>query len=54
MENQTFKPKVRESSLELFRILTMIVIVAHHYIVNSGISTQMITMQNVTDWNSLF
>ncbi len=54
METQTLKPKVRESSLELFRILTMLVIVAHHYIVNSGISSQMITVENVTNWNSLF
>ena len=30
-------PKVRNSNLELFRILTMISIVAHHYVVNSGL-----------------
>ena len=29
--------KIRNSNLELFRILTMISIVAHHYIVNSGL-----------------
>lgn len=29
--------KVRDSNIELLRILMMIVIVAHHYIVNSGI-----------------
>lgn len=29
----------RESGIELFRILTMLVIVAHHYFVNSGLST---------------
>ena len=27
----------RESGIELYRIITMLVIVAHHYIVNSGI-----------------
>lgn len=30
-------PKLRNSNLELFRILTMLVIVAHHYVVNSGL-----------------
>ncbi|MBE6788587.1 MAG: acyltransferase [Ruminococcaceae bacterium] len=54
MEKQTLKPKARESSLELFRIITMLVIVAHHYVVNSGISSQMITAANATDLNSLF
>lgn len=27
----------RESNLELFRIITMLLIVAHHYVVNSGL-----------------
>lgn len=27
----------RKSNLELFRIITMLVIVAHHYVVNSGL-----------------
>lgn len=31
--------KVRDSGIELFRIISMLVIVAHHYVVNSGIST---------------
>ena len=35
------KTKVRNSSLELFRIITMILIVAHHYVVNSGIMAAM-------------
>lgn len=30
--------KQRESNLELFRIITMILIVAHHYVVNSGLT----------------
>ncbi|MGF7002006.1 hypothetical protein M2149_000376 [Lachnospiraceae bacterium PFB1-21] len=29
--------KSRESSIELFRVLSMIIIVAHHYVVNSGL-----------------
>ena len=33
--------KTRDSSIELFRIITMFVIVAHHYIVNSGLMTQL-------------
>lgn len=28
---------IRESNLELLRIISMIVIVAHHYVVNSGL-----------------
>lgn len=30
--------KVRESNIELLRIVMMLVIVLHHYIVNSGIT----------------
>ena len=30
--------KVRDSNIELFRILTMLLIVAHHYVVNSGLT----------------
>ena len=29
--------KVRDSSLELFRIVLMLMIIAHHYVVNSGL-----------------
>ena len=43
----------RDSSIELFRIVTMMVIVAHHYIVNSGVIDQ-ITQQNATSGNALF
>lgn len=27
----------RDSNIELFRIITMLVIVAHHFVVNSGL-----------------
>lgn len=43
----------RDSSIELFRIITMICIVAHHYVVNSGV-IQEITPMNALTFNSLF
>jgi len=30
--------KIRDSNLELYRILTMLLIIAHHYVVNSGLT----------------
>lgn len=33
------KVKVRNSNLELYRIIVMILIVAHHYVVNSGLTS---------------
>lgn len=36
--NITLKKKLRDSNLELFRIITMLLIVAHHYVVNSGLT----------------
>lgn len=32
------QPRNRESNIELFRIITMLLIVAHHYVVNSGVT----------------
>ena len=32
---------VRNSNLELFRIILMLLIVAHHYVVNSGMMSEM-------------
>lgn len=32
------KVRERDSNLELFRIIAMILIVAHHYVVNSGLT----------------
>ena len=37
-KNETAK-MVRSSNLELFRIFCMILIVAHHFVVNSGLIT---------------
>ena len=34
---QGYPRKLRDSNLELFRIITMLLIVAHHYVVNSGL-----------------
>ncbi len=41
---KTVKP-ARNSNLELFRIITMLLIIAHHYVVNSGLTS----IPNVTD-----
>ena len=47
--------KKRESGIELFRIITMLVIVAHHYVVNSGLTTaDYIYGETSVSWNSLF
>lgn len=32
-----WKKSVRNSNIELFRIISMLIIVAHHYVVNSGL-----------------
>lgn len=61
MENTVFTKEndiknrggVRNSNIELFRIITMLVIVAHHYVVNSGL-LNLITRENVLAPNSLF
>lgn len=36
-ENKESLRGVRSSNIELFRILSMLIIVAHHYVVNSGL-----------------
>lgn len=43
----------RNSNLELFRIITMVVIIAHHYVVNSGLSG-MINETGKINFNSCF
>lgn len=37
---RTGNVKHRETGVELFRIITMLIIVAHHYVVNSGLMTE--------------
>lgn len=36
--NQVLTKKLRDSNLELFRIIVMLLIIAHHYVVNSGLT----------------
>lgn len=45
------KSKPRNSNLELYRILVMLLIVAHHYVVNSGLLGEL--AQNSTSAASL-
>ena len=45
-------PKARDSNLELFRIITMLFIVAHHYVVNSGLNS--VIWENYPSAKSLF
>ena len=45
----------RSSNLELFRIITMLFIVAHHYVVNSGLTAiDGPVYADITSWKSLF
>ena len=44
--------KVRDSNLELYRIIVMFMIVAHHYVVNSGLMD--IMKETPTSGNSIF
>ncbi len=49
------RPIQRDSNLELFRCITMLLIVAHHYVVNSGlISSGGPVWENPCSWRSLF
>lgn len=43
----------RSSNLELFRIIAMLVIVAHHYVVNSGL-IQLVEQDSAITFNSMF
>ena len=36
-DNQRYVKKKRDSNLELFRVITMLLIIAHHYVVNSDV-----------------
>ena len=45
--------KERDSSIELFRIITMLVIIAHHYLFHSGLFEQIIINNNISV-NSIF
>ena len=41
------KRLTRSSNIELFRIIIMLIIVAHHYVINSGLLTIVETQQNL-------
>lgn len=41
------KIQLRDSNIELLRILMMLVIIAHHYVVNSGIAPLVLNSQIV-------
>lgn len=57
-ENLTQKiqaPKVRSSNLEFYRIISMILIIAHHYVVNSGLtSANGPVYSDPLSWRSIF
>ncbi len=47
--------KQRDSNIELYRIISMLFIVAHHYVVNSGlVDTDGVIFSDVTSWRSIF
>lgn len=46
--------KVRDSNIELYRIISMLLIIAHHYVVNSGLTTENYIFSNPTSAKSLF
>ena len=50
--NENISISVRTSNLELFRILLMLMIIAHHYVVNSGLTE--VWSANDETGNSLF
>ncbi len=45
---------VRDSNIELYRIISMFLIIAHHYVVNSGLTTENYIFSNPTSAKSLF
>ena len=47
--------KLRDSNLELYRIICMLLIVAHHYVVNSGVAGKGGPLwEDCTSGNSIF
>lgn len=46
--------KKRDSNLELFRIITMLLIVAHHFVVNSGLIDDGVIYSSPFSVNSIF
>ena len=53
--NIAIYPAKRDSNLELFRCITMLLIVAHHYVVNSGLlSLESPVWNKPTSWQTIF
>ena len=52
MEKLKTKKKERNSNIELFRIITMFIIVAHHYVVNSGVAK--LILDSKLSFNSIY
>ena len=46
--------KNRDSKLELYRIIVMLLIVAHHYVVSSGLTADGPIYTDPLSWRSLF
>lgn len=46
--------KKRESNLELFRIIVMLLIIAHHYVANSGLMSEQYLFAAPTSLKSIF
>lgn len=46
--------EMRSSNLELFRIFTMLLIIAHHYVVNSGLFSFEFILSTPTSFKSIF
>ena len=54
-DNISIRPVQRDSNLELFRCITMLLIIAHHYVVNSGLlASDGPVWENPCSWRSLF
>ena len=52
MINEKIQSKIRNSNLELYRIIVMLLIVAHHYVVNSGLGS--VLQENPLSGRSIF
>ena len=46
--------KKRESNIELYRMITMLLIIAHHYVVNSGLISDEAIYSAPLSWRSVF
>ncbi len=54
MSKTFFNSKIRNSNIELYRIIVMLLIIAHHYVVNSGIMVTILQKTSDLTNNDLF